>query len=153
MILDHLKNADAYRSLGPRIAQAFDYLIRTRFADTPSGRYEVDGADVYAMVNRYQPGPIKEAKWEAHCRYIDVQYMVEGSELVGYAPLSERLPVTNAYDAEKDSAFFDARGDFFRLNAGSFAIFMPQDVHAPSLAIADEPSRQVCKVVVKCRVD
>ena len=153
MILDRVENADLYRSMGANIATALDYLRQTDFAQTPDGRYELDGGDVYAVVRRYRPGPIAEAVWEAHRQYIDVQYVAAGSERMGYAPLCNQLTIQKAYDPEGDYLTCNAKGDFFEIGAGGFAIFGPQDLHAPGVAIdGPEASGEVCKVVVKCRV-
>jgi len=153
MILDRLENAAIYRSLGARIVLALDYLGRTDFAGMPNGRYELDGDRVFALVQRYRPKSPTEARWEAHRQYVDVQYVAEGVERMGYAPLGDGLPVPPGYDAEKDVIFFDVQGDLFTLRAGGFAIFHPSDVHSPG--VATDPSAaaaEVCKVVVKCRV-
>ena len=82
-----------------------------------------------------------------------MQYIVEGVERMGYAPLHNGLAVRQAYDPQKDFLMYDATGDFFAVRAGSFAIFSPHDLHAPGIA-ADAPGapQEVCKVVVKCRV-
>lgn len=153
MILDQLKNADSYKALSPEIAAAFDYLRRTDFSKTPDGRQEIDGDRVYAIVQRYRSKPSTEAKWEAHRRYLDVQYIAEGVERIGYAPLKDGLAVEHDYDSQKDYVLYRAQGDLLLVPAGSFAVFGPQDVHAPCLATGGpETSGDVCKVVVKCRV-
>jgi YhcH/YjgK/YiaL family protein len=106
------------------------------------------------VVQRYRPKPPAEARWEAHRQYIDVQFLAGGVERIGYAPLGEALSVVQAYDAQKDVVFFAAAGDFVTVPAGSFAIFWPTDVHAPCLAGEASPATvEVCKVVVKCRVE
>lgn len=154
MILDRLENAALYQPLGARVALALDYLGRTDFASMPDGRYEVDGERIYAVVQRYRPKPPTEARWEAHRQYIDVQFLAEGVERIGYVPLDKALPVEQAYDSQKDVVFFDAQGDFCTVRAGTFAIFYPTDVHAPCLASETSPATvEVCKVVVKCRVE
>jgi YhcH/YjgK/YiaL family protein len=150
MILDRLENADLYRGLGPGIAAALDYLRATDFSRVPLGRQELDGARLFAIVQRYRTKPLNEAGWEAHRRYLDVQYVVEGDERMGYAPLQAGLAVKQAYDPEKDIAFFETWGDLFEVPAGRFAIFAPQDVHAPGLVPGPEAlPTEVLKVVVK----
>lgn len=153
MILDRLENVGLYSGLSAEIAVALDYLRRTDFSEVADGRYEIDGDRVYAIVMRYTPKPVAEAAWEAHRKYLDVQYMVAGNERMGYAPLNGGLPARQAYDGDKDYILYDAQGDLFEVSAGSFAIFGPQDVHAPSLASGlGELAGEVRKVVVKCRV-
>lgn len=153
MILDRLEHACMYRAMDADIARALDYLQQTDFRDVTDGRYELDGDRLFALVLRYQPKPLDQAMWEAHRRYIDIQYVVEGSERMGYTWLRSDLPVRQPYDPQKDIMFFDADGDWIEVSAGSFAIFAPHDVHAPGLA-TDRPaaSAQVCKVVVKCQL-
>jgi YhcH/YjgK/YiaL family protein len=153
MILDRLEHAWMYRPLSVEIARALDYLQQTNLAELADGRYELDGDRLFAIVQRYRPKPLTEAMWEAHRRYIDVQYVVTGCERMGCTFLRDDLPVRQPYDAQKDIIFFDTQGDFVTVPAGSFTIFAPHDIHAPSLvANAGDPQAQVCKVVMKCSV-
>ena len=152
MILDRLENAGLYHSLGPMMKLALDYLCRTDFSQTPDGRYELDGKDVFALVQRYRPKPPAAAIWEAHRQYTDVQYVAEGVERMGCAPLDESLTVRQAYDPQTDVVLYNAHGDFVDVPAGRFVIFTPHDVHAPGLAsVPADVSQPICKVVVKCR--
>ena len=142
-----------YRTLGVDIARALDYLQQTDLRGLADGRYDLDGDRLYAMVQRYKPKPVSEAKWEAHRKYIDVQYVVDGLERMGYTYLRDALKVLEPYDAQKEASFFEAQGDFVAVPAGSFIIFAPHDVHAPGLTTeSPESVREVCKIVVKCRI-
>ncbi len=153
MILDRLDNASMYRSLGPEIAAALDYLRQADFSEVPDGRHELDGERLFVIVQQYQTKPVAEAMWEAHRQYVDVQYVVQGAERIGYASLRDNLPVRRPYDAQKDLIFYDTAGDFFALQAGDFAIFTPHDIHAPGLALTPSGAlAAVRKAVVKCRV-
>ena len=113
------------------------------------GRHELDGDKVFALVQQYQTKPLAEGKWEAHRKYIDVQYVAAGVEKIGWAPVS-RLKVTELYDETKDVAFYTGKGDFVTVPAGWFVILFPEDAHMPSIAV-DAPS-PVTKVVVKVKV-
>ena len=152
MILDRLENAGLYCSMSPNIAAALEYLRRTDFSQVPVGRHEVDGDRVFAIVQRYRPKPLTEILWEAHRRYADIQYVSAGQERIGYTPLHDGLSVRQPYDAEKDIVFFNTDGQLSVLSADDFAIYMPTDVHAPCLA-TDAADAEVCKVVMKCRVE
>ena len=153
MILDRIENAMMYRSVGARVSAALNYLRRTDLSRLPEGRHELDGDRLFAVVGRYRTKPPEEARWEAHRKYIDVQYVVEGVERIGYAPLAAEMPIREAYDPAKDLVFFDTRGDLLEVRAGGFAVFAPQDVHAPGLAAGDPPvPGEVLKVVMKCRL-
>ncbi len=153
MILDRLENTAIYRALGPRIAAALDFLRETDFAAMPDGRHPLDGERLVAIVQRYQPKPLAKAIWESHRKYIDVQYVFHGVERIGYAPLLENTPLAQSYNDQSDCVLYDIEGDFFELAAGSFAIFGPQDIHAPGIApLRPQGDTWVHKVVLKCRV-
>jgi YhcH/YjgK/YiaL family protein len=149
MILDELRNASLYRLISPRMAQALDFLQKTDFAALPPGKHLVDGENVFALVFGLETKPKKGALWEAHRRYIDVQYIVEGAERMGRADLRALKPCSE-YDAEKDIVMLKGKGDFFTVPAGTFVVFQPHDAHMPGLAVR-EPKR-VKKAVVKVLV-
>ena len=152
MIVDRLENMDCYKDLGPRIAVALQALRSGDFNHRPDGRYElpgVAGQDVYALVQSYPTKLHELGKWEAHHTYLDVQYVVEGIEVMGYAPLTN-MRETVPYNAEKDVAFYAGQGDLVRIRAGMVALFYPQDVHMPGLC--DGVPTPVKKIVIKIRV-
>jgi YhcH/YjgK/YiaL family protein len=151
MIYDFLANAETYRHVKPGIALALDYLKKTDFTDVPSGKYELDGTKVYALVQRYQTKPVAGSVWESHRKHIDVQFVFKGEERFGYVPLSEAPAMTQPYDEKTDAALYAPAHITLPLKAGQFAVFYPQDIHAPCLAEKDVPS-EVIKVVVKVAV-
>jgi YhcH/YjgK/YiaL family protein len=149
MILDELRNAPLYRSISPRMAQALDFLQKTDFARLEPGRRAVQGEEVFALVLALETKPKGAAIWEAHRRYIDVQYVFEGAERMGRADVRALKP-SGEYDAEKDLLKLKGRGDFFTVPAGTFVIFWPHDAHLPDVALkAPQP---VKKAVVKVLV-
>ncbi len=150
MIIDTLDNAGFYENLGPGFAQAFAYLRSGRPATDPVGSHALDGDNLFVNVEAYTSKPIDQGRFEAHRTYADVQYVVTGSERMGYAPLDE-VTEAQAYDPETDAAFFTGGGVMLQVPAGTFAVFMPQDAHMPCIADGD-PAR-VRKVVVKVRVN
>ena len=146
MIIDSIKNATFYKGIGTRIRTALEYLAKTDFATMAPGRYDIDGNNVYALVQQYQTRPREKGVWEAHRRCIDVQYVAAGIETMGYAPIGN-LTLTQAYSPENDCELFAGNGDFVTARAGTFAVFFPGDAHMPCLA--SEAPASVLKVVVK----
>jgi YhcH/YjgK/YiaL family protein len=147
MIVDTLQNSSAYVALGERIAVALEYLKTTDFSEMPDGRYDIRGDEIYAMVQRYETKPREQGRWESHRRYIDIQYLAEGSELIGVVD-TQKLTVTEEYSAESDIMFFaDNEGDFINLTGDKFALLFPQDAHMPG--IADTAPSAAVKAVVK----
>lgn len=150
MILDKLANAQRYYCLGPKFEKAFQYLADTDFSTLAKGKYEIDGTDIFAIVNEYDTIEVAGEQMESHKKYIDIQYMVNGEEQIGHDFLQGQTP-SKAYDEEKDFMLFGEKPSFFtRLAAGSFAIFFPTDLHMPNLKV--EASIPVKKIVIKVSV-
>jgi YhcH/YjgK/YiaL family protein len=149
MIIDHLDHADMYAGMNKRIALALSYLAGNDFSTIEPGRYELDGANVYAMVQQYDTKTREAGKWEAHRQYIDVQFVAQGEELMGYAPL-DRLKA-GPYHEDGDYLLLEGEGEFMLMRPGSFVILAPQDAHMPGMAV--HAPRPVRKVVVKVKID
>ncbi|WP_160677252.1 YhcH/YjgK/YiaL family protein [Clostridium sp. C8-1-8] len=150
MIIDKLDNGNNYYGLGARIRKALDYLKNTDLAELQPGRYQIEDDEIYAMVSEYDTKSVEGVLWEAHKKYIDIQYVINGSEKMGYINV-DNIKITSQYDEEKDIMFGTAYGDFVTVEAGMFIIFNPQDGHMPSI-ILERPER-VKKVVVKVLVE
>ncbi len=146
MIIDHMNNAALYHGVHQGIRKALAYLANTDVSHLPPGRHDIDGDKVYALAQQYETRPREKGVWEAHRRYIDVQLVATGSEIMGYAPIA-RLTVTQPYATEKDCMLLAGSGDFLTVRAGMFAVFFPGDAHMPCLACGE--SALVSKVVVK----
>lgn len=145
MILDNLANASIYAALHPSIARGLEYLKRTDLATLAPGRHEIDGDRVYAMVSEYSTRMPEAGRWEAHRRYLDLQFLQRGTERVGRGPL-DRFQA-GQYDEAKDVAWLRGSGEFVTLAAGDFLIVWPHEAHMPGMAV-DTPA-PVKKIVVK----
>ena len=148
LIIDALANMDFYKNLNESLYKGLRFLKETDLAALPVGRYEIDGDAVFALVQEYETHLPEECRWEAHYTYTDIQYIVEGSEKMGWKPLDGIVKTEDR--PEDDIYFFDAEGDHFVLHAGQFAVFVPQDAHRPGLAV-DGPT-PVKKIVVKVKM-
>jgi YhcH/YjgK/YiaL family protein len=149
MILDLLSNSAMYERLHPGLAPAFGFLRRADIATMAEGRHAIEQDRIYAIVQAYDTKPLAEGFLEIHNRYLDVQFLVSGEELIGYAPLAGQL-IQTPYDHARDIAFLKGPAEPLRVKAGQFAIFFPHDAHMPGRT-ADAPSH-VRKVVVKVAV-
>ena len=145
MIVDQLKNAEQYYGFGTGIEAALRYLQQTDFTNVAPERYDIDGDRVYAMVQEYDSKPRAEGFWEAHRKYLDVQYVAAGFEHMGYAAAATLQ--AGPYEGDKDFIKLEGDGEFFLLREGYFCILAPQDAHMPGMAVGQ--SAPVKKVVVK----
>jgi YhcH/YjgK/YiaL family protein len=148
MVLDKIENCKLYSGLGVKVAKAFAYIMGTDLTNVESGKYEIDDGDVYALVQEYETKDRSEGKLEGHRKYIDVQYIISGTELIGITSLTNQVPVSQS--EEDDYALYECDSDFIRLDQGKFAIFFPDDLHMPGISV-NQASR-IRKVVVKVRI-
>lgn len=147
MILDTFSNRGLYTGLGYTIAHILQFLSNGINQLLPEGRHDfVPGA--YFMLSRYDTKPFNPRQWEAHNQFIDIHYMLEGAEQMGYAP-RRTLTQIKEYDSEKDVLMLSGQNDFFTLENDRFAIFFPADAHQPGLFIPPMSQSNVQKIVFK----
>lgn len=151
MITDTLTQSGRYLNLSARFAGAFEFL-RNLSATQPNGRYELEGDNCFALVQSYTTRPLAQALFEAHRQYVDIQFIQAGRETILWSPLAALTQVTEPYVAERDIVFFARPPQWtpIQLHTGQFAIFFPEDGHAPGLECAGPG--EVRKVVIKVRV-
>lgn len=151
MIYDTKENLQNYKGISKNLDLALDYLERADLSGMEAGRYEIDGSHVFALVQAPQTRPQEQCRWEAHKKYIDIQYLIDGQETIGFQK-TEAMVISEAYNAEKDLVFFRENGEGFfpRLVPGSFVICFPTDAHKP-LICEGEP-QSIKKVIVKVEV-
>jgi YhcH/YjgK/YiaL family protein len=149
MITDTLELCHRYAGLHPRFAAAFEFLKKLP-ADQPLGRFDLNGDNCFALVQSYTTKPVAQGTFESHERYIDIQFIQSGQETLLWAPRAT-LKITQPYNGEKDVAFYalPARTTPVNLVAGEFAIFFPEDGHAPGIEYGN--AETVRKVVIKIR--
>lgn len=149
MILDQLANSNTYEKIHAGFSQAFYFLRKTDLATISEGRYAIDGERLYAIVQEYDTKPMAEGVLEVHSLYTDIQYLITGEEVMGYAPLAGQA-IRTPYDSVKDIAFLEGAADPILVRQGQFAIFFPHDAHMPARTLG-APTR-VRKLVIKVAV-
>jgi biofilm protein TabA len=132
MILDTLARSARYLSLHPAFSRAFEVLAKRDLASLEPGRHEIDGDRMYVSIDHREGRGREGARLEIHQRYLDIQFTIDGSEEIGWMPLDECRHPTGAFDPSKDIQFFsDPPRTWVAVPPGHFAIFFPQDAHAP----------------------
>ncbi|MGK9368754.1 YhcH/YjgK/YiaL family protein [Melioribacter sp. Ez-97] len=149
MILDQIKHTEIYYPLGENFRKAFEFLKSSDLENIDEGKYEIDGDNVFAVVQNYDTKPRTAGKWEAHKKYADIQFIVSGKEKIGFS-FPTKMIVTEDYNPDKDLMFLKGEGEFLILESGYFAVFFPTDIHMPGIAV--NLSTPVKKVVVKVKV-
>jgi YhcH/YjgK/YiaL family protein len=152
MIATDLEHISGHIAMTPAMQKAIDFLRQNRGRGLPAGKVEIDGKRVFATIQAYETIVTDAPKMEAHRKYIDVQFIVSGEEVIAWTPL-ERLTITQTYDETKDNCFGTVplrEVTPIYLRTGQLAVLYPEDGHAPKLA-AGKPT-PVNKIVVKVAV-
>jgi biofilm protein TabA len=132
--------------------KAFAFLKDSNFATMEIKRYDIDDDNVFAPLSEYMTKSVDEARYEAHQRYADIQYVASGKEMIGIAPLSTKKEILQPYDSTKDIMFLSVSEVInYKATPDRFFIFFPDDAHRPGLRDGD--STLVRKVVVKVKLD
>jgi YhcH/YjgK/YiaL family protein len=148
MILDSLKNASASEKLHPLFKQAFDYILANDLSKIEPGKIILDGDKLYISVMEIDGKTPEIAKMEAHKKYIDIQVVLAGQESMGWTAIEHCTHEMDAYNPEKDIIFYTNKPTtYITVNPGQFAVFYPEDGHAPAIG-----KGKIKKAVVKVLV-
>lgn len=146
MIVDTIQNAGKYFSVHPLFEKAFEYINSTDLMNAADGKSDI--AEGLKAIFSNAPGKTKEAslsKFECHNKNVDIQLCINGVETIGWKPREKCIKPNGEYNSEKDvQLYHDDADTFFRLTNGQFAIFFPEDVHAPMIG-----EGQIKKLVIK----
>lgn len=145
MIIDSLENLKSYAGLNKNFPKAIEFILNTDLNSLPLGRNEISGDDIFANVMEVQPRTKEDVPVEIHRKYIDIQVPITNDEIMGYTPIGE-LPA-GEYSEENDVTLYPVgmpATDYINVKRSMFAIFFPQDGHAPAVTPV-----KVKKVIVK----
>ena len=131
----------------PVLLQAVRLAVKVQPQQCEPGRYELQGDDIYMNVMRFATQSAESKKAELHEKFIDIQIPLSGTEVMGYTAAKDCVPADAPYNAEKDITFFEGLAEtYVAVKPGMFAIFFPQDGHAPGIT-----PDGVKKVIVKVK--
>ncbi|MBS1920521.1 MAG: YhcH/YjgK/YiaL family protein [Bacteroidetes bacterium] len=149
MIIDNLTAAEKYYSLHPIFVRAFERLKSIDLQNIKEGRYELDGDRLYFILTNNE-GKGKEesiSRFECHNEYIDIQLCLKGRETIGWKS-RKTCHMNKISEVQGDNVFYNEHPDFyFQLTDNQFAIFFPDDVHAPMIG-----ESKIKKVVMKIKI-
>ncbi len=148
MILEPLSFLAALSPLHRHFLKAFDFLSTVEQEGFPEGVFPIDADELIASVETVSGKGKKNARLEAHKRYIDIHYVLSGEDLIGWKPFEACQTIAEEYHSEKDKLFFqDSPEGWFTLKPGYFALFFPHDAHAPLAG-----KKPVKKVILKVKL-
>lgn len=150
MIVDSIEQIKKYQNLHPRFKRAMEFIAAAKIHEMPIGETKWEGDEIRAIVIHEPLMKEKESTdyFECHNSFIDIQIVYEGEEKVGWKSRNNCFKPRGEYSLEKDVLFFKDKPEiFFTLHQGHFAIYFPEDVHAPMIG-----EGIIRKMVVKVRI-
>lgn len=148
MILSNLQNSGRIESLHPLFAKLFEYVKSHDLLHTPLGRIEIEGDSLF--INNVEPQCVtaEQQVLEVHRDYIDVHFLLEGEETIGWKAIEDVTNETKPYDAEGDCALYtEPASTYVTLRPGQFLIVWPEDPHAPVIGTG-----KIRKAIAKVKI-
>ena len=149
MIIDNVVNLKAYTALNERIACVIDFISKNDLTAMKPGSYPIVGNDVFVNIDECAGKTKEAAVIEYHREMIDIQLPLLTCETYGYADVTE--VDADDFDASRDIGFLPGlapAGDVV-CKPGMFAMFFPQDGHAP---VIGDTSVIMKKAIFKLKV-
>lgn len=153
MIFDKMENAKDYFEEYPQMQFVYEFVKKANQEKLADGTYEIDGRKLFATIQSYKTKQqTQDMMFEAHKKYIDVQYIVQGIEKIRWAKLQNVSLVKEEYSKGKDIAFYEGNAQFdFTLTKGTFLFLTPNDAHLPG--ISAEKDVFIRKIVFKIETE
>ena len=133
----------------PAIAKCMDHLKNKK--DFTPGHTEEIGDGIRCTISSYETVAEDQAFWEAHRKYIDVHYVIEGQERVSVCSLAEAK--VGMYHAERD--YLETVGvptvDLLA-TAGTVLCLFPNDVHRTRVQTSFDGNHRILKAIFKVPV-
>lgn len=147
MIIDTLDNFGKYASVNPLFKDVEEFLAKNDLNSLEPGKHYIKDKDLFVNITTAKGKTPEEATLETHKRMIDIQIPLSADETYGYTPL-RNLPDAE-YNAEKDIAKIPglASESYVTCHPGMFAVFFPQDGHAPCISTEAEIKKAIFKVL------
>lgn len=151
MILDSVKSFEKYRTLVPGFDKVYDFIRKNNLNELEEGRHEIDGNRIYCTIaaGELKGIELKDCPLEIHDSYIDIHFLIDGSETIGLKDRCLCDDSATKYDSDNDIAFLpDAPDNYVSLGTGNFIVVFPSDAHAPLMG-----EGQYRKAVFKVRLE
>jgi len=147
MVIDTLENLSKYASLNPLFKDVVEFIKANDLNNLEAGKHFIKDKDLFVNIQNAKGKTKEVALLETHKKMIDIQIPLSTSETFGYTPLCD-LPEAE-YNAEKDITKYEGLAEtYVTCKPGEFAIFFPQDGHAPCISDEAEIKKAIFKVLV-----
>ena len=148
MIFDTISHLPQY--LPQDVWKDLESFLSRLCPDAPEGQCEIRKSEIFAQISSYKTRLPSKGHFETHDKYVDVQIVLSGMEMIDVVPRDALIPDTD-YDEQNDICFYkttDVHAVRLPMVPSHFAMFFPQDAHDPQLA-PPTGVQNVKKVVIK----
>ena len=146
----NLKNKNEWQALLDNAVVRYSLEWLEKYAEGAAlGDYRLDASGWFVNVHSYQTQPEEACVWESHEVTVDIQYMIQGNELIAWAPTSE-LDSQGIHCTNQDRVEWappSRKASRVELTRDRFVIFLPGEAHCPMIASPSVES--IRKAVVK----
>jgi biofilm protein TabA len=148
-LTDQKEFAKQYQANKATWDKSFEFMKNNDLEKMAPGKYPIDGENAFASITEIVDKPFEKTAWESHKKYIDLQYIISGSEKIGVAPTAN-AKVINSYNADRDLASYKIDDAVYDVASPKvFYLFFPENAHRPNIKVNDE---KVKKLVIKIKV-
>ena len=150
MIYGRISDSSRYYAINEMFPKAFEFIQRAKKEELSVGRYEIDGDNLFAIIQEYDSKAVQECVFEAHRKHIDIQCVLSGNEIIEVADIADVYSIKE-YSSDSDIEFFEcnSKRKKYVLNEDDYCIFWSTDVHKPG--ICNEKTSKIKKIVVKVK--
>ena len=154
MILGNVKDVtqmDALKLINKDFGDAIQFMMSGDFSNLELGRIEIENTNIFGIFQKYVTHPLEGGIWEAHRKYLDIQFLIEGKENIAVAPI-DKMQVTSEYSRQSDVVLgnINSTVSLFEMHPGDFMILFPEEAHMPGIDLNEE--NQNIKMVIKIPV-
>lgn len=154
MIVGRLSEVSTEKNVLPAaVVRGIEALLKLSPATADAGRYEVEGEQLFVLIQDVDSRTFEESRPEAHGKFADVQIPLNTSERYGFSFPQPGLACTEDRLEANDVAFYErpSREFFMDIDPGDYVVFLPGELHRPCLTI-DEKTK-IRKAVIKIHRD
>lgn len=148
MIIDYIGNSQKYLHLHPLFKKGFDFLNVKNLDSLANGKHEIEAENLFVIVSRNGNSTTENPKLEVHRKYLDVHFIVKGTEIIGWKFLNDCKEAIGEFNIKDDYQLFeDKEFNSFRMCENQFMIVYPNDAHSPLLE-----TENLFKLVLKIKI-
>lgn len=151
MIFDKVSSIEKYRGISKNLDKAIDVIVSKEYLSKEIGKYEVDGKEVFYMIQDYNSKALEDCFFETHEKYADIQMVITGEEGIGYADLAD-LEVTTPFNPEKDVEKQKGPAEIMlQMNSENFVFIFPGEAHMPGYGLNGSAYVKKAVFKIKCK--